>query len=84
MTGGGSKLFIAHTLTMFAVIIGVALTSFLLYKITDMVSPLRVTEDQELEGLDLSQHGETATTEAVTTSGGRVSIVHNLGAKRAA
>lgn len=62
LVGGGSSLFITHLLTMVAVIVGVTTISFALYKITDMISPLRVTEDQELEGLDLSQHGETATT----------------------
>ncbi len=34
--------------------------SLILYKITDMVIPLRVTDDQEHEGLDTSQHGEAA------------------------
>jgi Amt family ammonium transporter len=27
-------------------------------KLTDLISPLRVTEEEEEEGLDLSQHGE--------------------------
>ena len=30
----------------------------LLYKITDLIIPLRVTGEQEEIGLDLSQHGE--------------------------
>jgi Amt family ammonium transporter len=34
--------------------------SWLLYKITDRIIPLRVTFEQETIGLDLSQHGETA------------------------
>jgi Amt family ammonium transporter len=34
--------------------------SFILYKVTDLIIPLRVTEEQERVGLDLSQHGETA------------------------
>ena len=34
--------------------------SLILYKITDLIIPLRVTEEQEIEGLDLSQHGEYA------------------------
>ena len=34
--------------------------SLLLYKVTDLIVPLRVTHEQELIGLDLSQHGETA------------------------
>ena len=34
--------------------------SLILYKVTDLIIPLRVTHEQEEEGLDLSQHGETA------------------------
>ncbi|MDE3122802.1 MAG: ammonium transporter, partial [Paracoccaceae bacterium] len=34
--------------------------SFVLYKIVDMVIGLRVTTDEEREGLDLSAHGEMA------------------------
>jgi Amt family ammonium transporter len=34
--------------------------SWMLYKLTDLVIPLRVTEEQEIMGLDLSQHGESA------------------------
>lgn len=33
--------------------------SWLLYKLTDMLVPMRVTADQEAIGLDLSQHDET-------------------------
>jgi len=33
--------------------------SYALLKLTDLIIPLRVTPDQELEGLDLSQHGES-------------------------
>src|SRR5213593_3335542 len=32
--------------------------SYLLYKLTDLIIPLRVSADQEELGLDLSQHGE--------------------------
>ena len=32
--------------------------SWLLYKVTDLIIPLRVSGDQEEIGLDLSQHGE--------------------------
>jgi Amt family ammonium transporter len=35
-----------------------AVGSFILLKITDVVSGLRVTESDEFDGLDLSQHGE--------------------------
>ncbi len=34
--------------------------SFIAYKIADMVIGLRVTEEEEREGLDISSHGETA------------------------
>jgi Amt family ammonium transporter len=34
--------------------------SWVLYKITDMIIPLRVSTEQESLGLDLSQHGESA------------------------
>jgi Amt family ammonium transporter len=32
--------------------------SWVLYRVTDMIIPLRVSEDQEEAGLDISQHGE--------------------------
>ena len=33
--------------------------SYLLYKVTDAIIPMRVPEEQERVGLDLSQHGES-------------------------
>jgi len=36
------------------------IVSLILYKIIDMVIGLRVTEDKEREGLDITEHGETA------------------------
>ena len=33
--------------------------TLVIYKITDLIIPLRVSEDQEMLGLDISQHGET-------------------------
>ena len=35
--------------------------SWLLYKLTDVIIPLRVSGEQEAVGLDLSQHGESVT-----------------------
>ena len=32
--------------------------SYVLYKVTDAIIPLRVTPEQEEIGLDISQHGE--------------------------
>jgi Amt family ammonium transporter len=37
-----------------------AVVSFVAYKIVDLVIGLRVTEEEEREGLDISAHGETA------------------------
>ncbi|MDP2064899.1 MAG: ammonium transporter [Burkholderiaceae bacterium] len=37
-----------------------AVVAFIAYKIVDMVIGLRVTEEEEREGLDISSHGETA------------------------
>ena len=34
--------------------------SFILYKIVDVIVGLRVTSDQDLEGLDIAEHGERA------------------------
>ncbi|MBI4487273.1 MAG: ammonium transporter, partial [Acidobacteria bacterium] len=39
--------------------------SYLLYKVTDFIIPLRVSSEQEKVGLDLSQHGEVME-EAIT------------------
>jgi Amt family ammonium transporter len=46
--------------------------SWILYKLTDLIIPTRVTSEQEEVGLDLSQHGETAFSiaEALTVSNG--------------
>ena len=37
-----------------------AVVAFISYKITDLVVGLRVTEEKEREGLDVTEHGETA------------------------
>lgn len=55
---GGVDLFIKH-LTALAVVSGFAfLMSFALLKLTDLIIPLRVTPEEELMGLDASQHEE--------------------------
>lgn len=33
--------------------------SYILYKITNLITPLRVSAENEILGLDYSQHGET-------------------------
>jgi Amt family ammonium transporter len=55
---GETKLFTVHLLTTVGVAVFVFIGTFLLLKLTDLITPLRVTEAEEEEGLDLSQHGE--------------------------
>lgn len=46
---------------LFGVVVTLAWTAgatFVLLKVTNLLTPLRVTPDEELEGLDISQHGE--------------------------
>jgi Amt family ammonium transporter len=59
-------LFYGHTSTFFVhifalVIVGVFTFggSFLLYKLTNKIIPLRVSKNDEYDGLDISQHGES-------------------------
>jgi Amt family ammonium transporter len=57
---GQTTTFLYHLLALVIVAGYTFIGSFVLYKITDLLIPLRVTEEQERVGLDLSQHGETA------------------------
>jgi len=43
-----------------ATVIWSAVVAFIAYKLVDLVIGLRVTEEEEREGLDISSHGETA------------------------
>jgi len=54
------QLFTNHMIALVIVTVFAFGGSLVLYKITDLIIPLRVTEEQELIGLDLSQHGESA------------------------
>ena len=55
---GEVNTFILHIAASIAVIIFAFFGSLLIYKIVDIILPLRVRDDQEERGLDLSQHGE--------------------------
>ncbi len=59
---GSTDLFVAHVKALIFVLIFVGVGSFLIYKITEIITPLRVDEQAEAEGLDISQHGETIST----------------------
>lgn len=58
---GNPKIFLFHLLAVVIVGIYSFAGSYLLYKLTDAIIPLRVPAEQEEIGLDLSQHGETMT-----------------------
>ena len=55
---GETKLFLIQLFTMIGVSAFAFFGTLLLLKITDWISPLRVSEEEEIVGLDLSQHGE--------------------------
>lgn len=57
---GQTKTFFAHLVALVFVAIFTFVGSYILYWITNKIIPLRVTEEQETLGLDVSQHGETA------------------------
>lgn len=56
---GETHLFFVHLIALVAVSVFAFFGSFILLKITDMISPLRVSEADETAGLDVSQHGES-------------------------
>lgn len=56
---GETKLFTTHLLVAIGVLVAVFIMSMVILKITDLITPLRVSEDEEAEGLDVSQLGES-------------------------
>jgi Amt family ammonium transporter len=56
---GQTRTFLMHMLALGVVSVFSFVGSYLLYKLVDRIVPLRVTREQEEQGLDLSQHGET-------------------------
>lgn len=58
---GETTLFMYHMLALVIVFVFTFFGSILLYKLTNAIIPLRVKEDQEELGLDLSQHFESIT-----------------------
>ena len=57
---GETTTFKYHMIALVIVAVFTFFGSLILYKITDLIIPLRVADDQEHEGLDASQHGEAA------------------------
>lgn len=56
---GGFEVFAHHMMALVLVSAFTFLGSLLLYKLTDMIIPLRVAEESEKLGLDISQHNES-------------------------
>ncbi len=56
---GKIDLLLTHLLGLAIVLVFTFAGSWLLYKLTELITPMRVSEEQEMEGLDLSQHDET-------------------------
>jgi Amt family ammonium transporter len=58
LTSGHATTFLVHCGALIFVAMFSFTGSWVLYKFTDFIIPLRVSEEQEEIGLDLSQHGE--------------------------
>ncbi len=55
---GETTLFIAHMKALVIVVVYSFAGSFILLKITDLLSPLKVSAEEKIIGSDMSQHGE--------------------------
>jgi ammonium transporter, Amt family len=58
-TSIGAQVWVQLQGVLYTVVIS-AVVAFIAFKIVDMIIGLRVTEEEEREGLDISSHGETA------------------------
>jgi ammonium transporter, Amt family len=56
---GQTAVFTAHICALFIIFAYVFIGSYALYWITNYFVPLRVSTEQEVSGLDMTQHGET-------------------------
>jgi len=59
LLSGQTKTFLVHLIALVAVSVFAFLGSLIIYKLVDLVCPLRVSPEEEAVGLDISQHGET-------------------------
>jgi Amt family ammonium transporter len=65
LMSGSPRTLIVHSVALVFVAAFSFAGSYLLYKLTDLIIPLRVSAEQEEIGLDLSQHGEVMQEAAV-------------------
>jgi Amt family ammonium transporter len=56
---GQTETFFIHLLGLLIVSVFTFGGSYILYRVTDILIPIRVTKEQEEVGLDLSQHNES-------------------------
>jgi ammonium transporter, Amt family len=56
---GGTTFFLHQMLGLVIVVVFAFTASFILFKIVDVISPMRVSEEDELLGLDVTQHDES-------------------------
>ncbi|MGN6214066.1 ammonium transporter [Parafilimonas sp.] len=56
---GGTSFFAHQVLGCFIVVVFALVMSFILFKIVDIISPMRVSEEDEMLGLDVTQHDES-------------------------
>lgn len=59
LLAGETKTFLYHLLALVIVMVFAYCGSYVLYVISNAIKPLRVNEEEERQGLDLSQHGES-------------------------
>ena len=60
LLSGETKTFWYHLLALAIVMVFAFCGSYVLYVVSNAIKPLRVNEEEERQGLDLSQHGESA------------------------
>jgi ammonium transporter, Amt family len=65
IVAGEWNLFLQHIIALAIVAPFAFFGSYLMFKITAMITPLRVDEEEEEEGLDISQHDETIDSEMI-------------------
>ena len=65
---GDAKVFGVQLLTLLIAAPYAFVGSWILYKLTDAIIPLRVSERQELIGLDITQHDETVSSRGVAAA----------------
>ncbi len=56
---GGTEFFLKQVLGCVIVVVFAFVMAFILFKIVDLISPMRVSEEDELLGLDITQHDES-------------------------